>query len=81
MDFDAWNVDLETLSAFHVTGFRISIEGSPLQPVGVSPSHFPDGLTAVEQARLLRCGMRAIKKAAEMTIKVSGCSGAHITTA
>ncbi|WP_185236391.1 hypothetical protein [Teredinibacter franksiae] len=64
MDFDAWNVDLDSLSAFHVTGFRISIEGSPLQPLGVSPSHFPEGMSAVEQARLLRCGMKAIKDAA-----------------
>ena len=60
MDFEAWNVDLKTKSAFHVTGFRISIEGNPLQPMGVLPSHFPEGLTAVEQARLLRCGMKAI---------------------
>ncbi|SMF58086.1 hypothetical protein SAMN02745866_03750 [Alteromonadaceae bacterium Bs31] len=64
MDFDAWNVDLEKLSAFHITGFRISIEGSPLQPLGVLPSHFPDHLSAVEQARLLRCGMKAIRDAA-----------------
>lgn len=64
MDFEAWNVDLDTLSAFHITGFRISIEGNPLQPLGVSPSHFPEGLSAVEQARLLRCGMKAIKDAA-----------------
>ena len=60
MDFEAWNVDLKTKSAFHITGFRISIEGNPLQPMGVLPSHFPEGLTAVEQARLLRCGMKAI---------------------
>lgn len=64
MDFDAWNVDLESLSAYHTTGFRISIEGTPTQPLGVSPSHFPTGLSAVEQARLIRCGMKAIKDAA-----------------
>lgn len=72
MDFDAWNVDLESLSAFHVTGFRITIEGSPLQPEGVSPSHFPAGLSAVEQARLLRCGMKAIKRAAESALRAGG---------
>ncbi|WP_188150555.1 hypothetical protein [Teredinibacter waterburyi] len=64
MDFDAWNVDLRTLSAFHSTGFRIAVEGDPLQPMGVFPSHFPEGLSAVDQACLLRCGMKAIKKAA-----------------
>lgn len=68
MDFDAWNVDLKNLSAFHVTGFRITIEGNPLQPVGVTPSHFPGDLSAVEQARLLRCGMVAIRKAAEARV-------------
>jgi len=69
MDFDAWNVDLESLSAFHATGFRVSVEGSPLQPLGVCPSHFPEGLSAVDQARLLRCGMRAIKDAAMASAK------------
>ncbi|WP_018416829.1 hypothetical protein [Teredinibacter turnerae] len=67
MDFDAWNVDLDTLSAYHTTGFRISVEGSPTHPLGVSPSHFPAGLSAVEQARLIRCGMKAIKDAATGT--------------
>lgn len=64
MDFDAWNIDLKNKSAFHTTGFRIVIEGNPLQPMGVIPSHFPDGLSAVEQARLLRSGMKALMREA-----------------
>lgn len=60
MDFDAWNVDLKTKSAFHITGFRIVVEGNPVQPMGVIPSHFPDGMSAVDQARLLRCGIKAL---------------------
>lgn len=64
MDFDAWKVDLKTKSAFHQTGFRITVEGNPRYPAGVIPTHFPDGLSAVEQARLLRCGLKAIVDAA-----------------
>ena len=77
MDFDAWNVDLDNLSAFHITGFRISIEGSPLQPLGASPSHFPEGMSAVDQARLLRCGMRAIKVAAKSALGNKNNAFAH----
>jgi len=68
MDFHAWNVDLNNLSAFHVTGFCVTVEGDPLKPVGVNPAHFPSELSAVEQAKLLRCGMVAIKKAAEAAV-------------
>ncbi|TVZ39597.1 hypothetical protein P886_4002 [Alteromonadaceae bacterium 2753L.S.0a.02] len=71
MDFEAWNVDLESMSAYHTSGFRISIEGSPMQPLGVSPSHFPNDLSAVEQARLIRCGMKAIKNAAKASIQAA----------
>lgn len=60
MDFDAWNVDLKSKSAFHITGFRIVVEGDPLHPMGVIPSHFPDGLNAIDQAKLLRSGMKAL---------------------
>lgn len=60
MDFEAWKVDLKTKSAYHETGCRITVEGSPRHPVGVIPAHFPAGLSAVEEARLLRCGMKAI---------------------
>lgn len=60
MDFEAWKVDLKTKTAYHETGCRITVEGSPKHPVGVIPTHFPAGLSAVEEARLLRCGMKAI---------------------
>lgn len=60
MDFEAWKVDLNSKSAFHETGCRITVEGNPRQPMGVLPTNFPAGLTAVEEARLLRCGMKAI---------------------
>lgn len=73
MDFDAWKVDLKSKSAFHETGCRITVEGNPRQPMGLIPSNFPDGLTAVEEARLLRCGMKAIvSKAREEHMKTVG---------
>lgn len=65
MNFDSWNVDLETATAVHVCGFRLGVEGDLSNPSGVNPGKFPEGLSAVEQARLLRCGMEAIMKAAQ----------------
>lgn len=64
MNFEAWDVDLSTASAVHECGFRITVEGDPANPNGVHPGKFPEGLTAVEQARLLRCGLEAMQKRA-----------------
>jgi hypothetical protein len=64
MNFEAWNVDLDTASAVHECGLRITVEGDPANPNGVNPGKFPEHLSAVEQARLLRCGLEAIQKAA-----------------
>ncbi|WNO07591.1 hypothetical protein [Teredinibacter sp. KSP-S5-2] len=65
MDFDAWNVDLASASAYHNSGFRLAVEGSPSQPEGVIPSHFPEDSSAVEQVRLIRAGLKAIMDAAQ----------------
>lgn len=64
MNFESWDVDLSTASAVHECGFKITVEGDPGNPFGVHPGKFPDGLTAVEQARLLRCGLEAMQKIA-----------------
>lgn len=64
MNFESWNVDLDTASAVHASGFKITVEGDPCNPTGVHPGKFPDGLTAVQQARLLRCGLEAMQKLA-----------------
>ena len=64
MDFEAWTVDLPTLSAKHECGFSIQIEGNPKDPSSVNPGRFPKELSGIEQARLLRYGMEAIAKAA-----------------
>lgn len=64
MNFEAWDVDLGTASAVHQCGFRITVEGDPVNPSGVHPGKFPEGLSAVEQARLLRCGLEAMQKLA-----------------
>jgi hypothetical protein len=60
MNFETWNVDLSSSSAIHPSGFKVVVEGDPANPMGVHPGKFPEGLTAVEQARLLRCGLEAI---------------------
>lgn len=64
MNFESWNVDLDSASAVHQCGFKITVEGDPANPYGVHPGKFPEGLSAVEQARLLRCGLEAIQKMA-----------------
>ncbi len=65
MDFKAWNVDLGSSSATHASGFTIVIDGSPLSPMGVNPGKFPEGLSAVQQATLLRNGLEALMSAAQ----------------
>jgi len=67
MDYKAWNVDLKAKSAYHVSGFKIVVEGDLSQPMGVFPSNFPNELTAFEQAKLLRSGMEAVSLAATVT--------------
>ena len=60
MNFETWTVDLSSSSAVHPCGFKVVVEGDLCSPSGVHPGKFPDGLSAVEQARLLRCGLEAI---------------------
>lgn len=72
MNFESWSVDLETASAVHACGFKVGVEGDLGNPSGVHPGQFPEGLTAVEQARLLRCGLEAIVKAAQTRSQEQG---------
>ena len=65
MNFETWTVDLKSASAIHPCGFKVVVEGDLCNPMGVHPGKFPEGLTAVEQARLLRCGLEAIISTAQ----------------
>jgi len=65
MNFEAWTVDLASSSAVHSTGFKVVVEGDLNNPSGVHPGKLPEGLTALEQVRLLRCGVEAIVKLAQ----------------
>ncbi|GAB3100900.1 hypothetical protein G8770_16415 [Aestuariicella hydrocarbonica] len=60
MNFEDWTVDLKSLTATHSCGFRIEIEGNPKDPSAVHPGKFPQGLTSIEQVRLVRTGVEAI---------------------
>lgn len=60
MDFEAWTVDLKTLTATHSSGFRLEIEGNPKDPHAVHPGKFPSGLSSIDQVRLLRTGVEAL---------------------
>lgn len=66
MDFEAWTVDLKTLSATHASGFRLEVEGSPKDPSAVHPGKFPQGLSSIEQVRLVRTGVEALAGAAKV---------------
>ncbi|WP_317932045.1 hypothetical protein [Halioxenophilus sp. WMMB6] len=65
IDFDDWDVNLETLSATHACGFSLSVEGSVRNPSAVHPGPFPKNLSSLEQVRLLRHGVEALAKAAK----------------
>lgn len=69
MNYESWRVDLESATAVHNCGFELGVEGDPSNPSGVHPGKFPEGLSAIEQARLLRCGLEAIIKAAAAKVK------------
>ncbi len=65
MDFEAWTVDLKSLSARHECGFELDVEGNAKDPSAVNPGRFPAGLSGIEQVRLLRTGVEAIANAAK----------------
>lgn len=62
MNFEDWAVDTAAGTAIHASGFTIRIEGSPKDPSEVYPGKFPDGISFIEQARLLRSGLEALAK-------------------
>ena len=64
MDFDAWEADFAAGTATHACGFVLKIEGNPRNPSSVDPGKFPPDLSFADQARLLRCGMEFLAKAA-----------------
>lgn len=72
MDFESWQVDLKAAVIKHPSGFKIVFEGNPADPSNIAPSNFPAGLTAAEQARLMRCAMQALTKAARSAPRSSG---------
>lgn len=62
MNFDDWTSDLAVGTATHASGFTIRIEGNPKDPSDVYPGKFPEGLSFVDQARLLRSGLEFLAK-------------------
>ena len=72
MDYQAWTLDLKTLTATHASGFTLQWEGSAKDPSAVHPGRFSKELSAIEGVRLLRHGVEFIaKSAASATIKKS----------
>ena len=64
MDFDAWVADLAAGTVTHESGFVLHVEGDPGDPSAINPTNFPSQLSFVDQARLMRCGLEFLTKAA-----------------
>ncbi len=62
MNFDDWTADSATGTATHASGFTIRVEGNPKDPSDVYPGKFPEGMSFVDQARLLRSGLGFLAK-------------------
>ncbi|ACE85709.1 hypothetical protein [Cellvibrio japonicus] len=62
MNFDDWTADAATGTATHTSGFSLRIEGNPRDPSEVYPGKFPEGMSFVNQARLLRAGLEFLAK-------------------
>lgn len=65
MNFEDWVVDMTTGTATHTSGFSIRIEGNPRDPSEVYPGKFPEGMSFINQARLLRAGLECLASAAK----------------
>ncbi|MFO1388890.1 hypothetical protein [Cellvibrio sp.] len=64
MDFTAWVADLAAGTVTHESGFVLQVEGDPRDPSAINPANFPANLSFVDQARLMRCGLEFLAKAA-----------------
>lgn len=64
MDFEAWVADLAAGTVKHESGFTLHTEGDPSDPSAINPTNFPSQLSFVDQARLMRCGLVFLAKAA-----------------
>lgn len=62
MNVEEWQIDTELATATHSSGFTLRIEGNPRDPSEVYPGKFPEGMSFVDQARLLRAGLTALAK-------------------
>jgi hypothetical protein len=69
MNFEDWTADVAMGIATHTSGFTVRIEGNPKDPSDVYPGKFPDGISFVDQARLLRSGLEFLAKAGGSTPK------------
>jgi hypothetical protein len=67
MNFEEWVADMATNTASHKSGFNLRIEGNPRDPSEVYPGKFPEGMSFVDQARLLRSGLEFLAKSAGQT--------------
>lgn len=76
MDFDAWVADLAAGTVTHESGFVLQTEGNPSDPSAINPTNFPSNLSFVDQARLMRCGLEFLAKAAAGSSYTYSASGA-----
>ncbi len=67
MDFNAWVANLAAGTVTHESGFVLQVEGNPRDPSAINPANFPANLSFIDQARLMRCGLEFLAKAAADT--------------
>lgn len=76
MNFEAWVADLAAGTATHESGFVLQVEGDPRDPSAINPANFPANLSFVDQARLMRCGLEFLAKAAASNPGYTSYTGA-----
>lgn len=64
-NINGWSIAPNGRKAQHESGFTVEVEGNPADPHSVNPGKFPQGLSAIEQVRLLRMGVEAIAQVAK----------------
>ena len=68
INYDKWTVDSHSRKALHESGLYIEFSGFPSSSnFSGNPKNIPDGLTALEQVRLIRHGFEAYRSAFDET--------------
>jgi hypothetical protein len=62
MNMHDWTVDMTQNTLTHNSGFTIRFEGDPKDPSEIYPEKFPQDMSFIDQAQLLRAGLEFLAK-------------------